>query len=320
MVERQRDLIAAGGYVAEGRDIGTVVSPDAPLKVFLTAEPEERARRRAAETGEPVEAGARSEQGERDARDSRARARRAAGGRRRGRARHHRPGIDEVVERIVELARSASAGLADEPRAAAVAVVGFPNAARARWSTGSPAAARRSSTRRPGVTRDRKALRREWNGVEFELDRHRRGRPRRRRLALARGPGPGARGDRRRRRGRARRRRPRRPAPRRRRGRRDPAPRRRAGARRRQQGRPSPPTSPLAAELHGARPRRADRRLRDPRAGTGDLLDRDRREARRGRRRGAPTDADDDRSRLAIIGRPERRQVVALNRCSAPSA
>jgi cytidylate kinase len=52
MVERQRELIAAGRYVAEGRDIGTVVSPDSPLKVFLTASPEERARRRAAQTGE----------------------------------------------------------------------------------------------------------------------------------------------------------------------------------------------------------------------------------------------------------------------------
>ena len=37
MVARQRGLIAAGRYVAEGRDIGTVVSPDALLKVFLTA-------------------------------------------------------------------------------------------------------------------------------------------------------------------------------------------------------------------------------------------------------------------------------------------
>jgi len=55
MVKRQRELIAAGNYVAEGRDIGTVVSPDAPLKVFLTASEEERARRRAGETGEPVE-------------------------------------------------------------------------------------------------------------------------------------------------------------------------------------------------------------------------------------------------------------------------
>jgi cytidylate kinase len=55
MVARQRQLIAAGRYVAEGRDIGTVVSPEAPLKIFLTASDEERASRRAAETGEPVE-------------------------------------------------------------------------------------------------------------------------------------------------------------------------------------------------------------------------------------------------------------------------
>jgi len=54
MVEQQRRMIASGRYVAEGRDIGTVVSPDAPLKVFLTATYEERGRRRAAETGEPV--------------------------------------------------------------------------------------------------------------------------------------------------------------------------------------------------------------------------------------------------------------------------
>lgn len=56
LVERQRQLIAAGRYVAEGRDIGTVVSPDSPLKIFLTASDEERARRRAAETDEDVEA------------------------------------------------------------------------------------------------------------------------------------------------------------------------------------------------------------------------------------------------------------------------
>jgi len=55
MVKRQRELIAAGGYVAEGRDIGTVVSPDSPLKVFLTASEDERARRRAAESGESVD-------------------------------------------------------------------------------------------------------------------------------------------------------------------------------------------------------------------------------------------------------------------------
>jgi cytidylate kinase len=68
MVARQRQLIAAGGYVAEGRDIGTVVSPDAPLKVFLTASAEERARRRAAQTGEDPKA-VLDAQHERDARD-----------------------------------------------------------------------------------------------------------------------------------------------------------------------------------------------------------------------------------------------------------
>ena len=68
MVERQRALIAAGDYVAEGRDIGTVVSPDAPLKVFLTADDAERARRRASDTGEPVDQ-VRAAQAARDARD-----------------------------------------------------------------------------------------------------------------------------------------------------------------------------------------------------------------------------------------------------------
>ncbi len=68
MVDRQRELIAAGRYVAEGRDIGTVVSPDSPLKVFLTASAEERARRRAAQTGEDP-AAVLAAQRERDQRD-----------------------------------------------------------------------------------------------------------------------------------------------------------------------------------------------------------------------------------------------------------
>jgi cytidylate kinase len=46
MVRRQRELAARSGGVVEGRDIGTVVFPDATLKIFLTAEPEVRARRR----------------------------------------------------------------------------------------------------------------------------------------------------------------------------------------------------------------------------------------------------------------------------------
>lgn len=54
LVERQRLLTQRGDWVAEGRDIGTVVRPDAELKVFLTASDEERAQRRAAQTGRPV--------------------------------------------------------------------------------------------------------------------------------------------------------------------------------------------------------------------------------------------------------------------------
>jgi cytidylate kinase len=51
LVARQRELMRDGDWVAEGRDIGTVVAPDAAVKVFLTADPAERAKRRAAELG-----------------------------------------------------------------------------------------------------------------------------------------------------------------------------------------------------------------------------------------------------------------------------
>jgi CMP/dCMP kinase len=104
LVEKQRDLMKTGDWVAEGRDIGTVVAPDAELKVFLTAEPEERARRRAVELGADLETVLR-DQALRDEQD---------------RSREHSPlepapdsvevdttglSIDEVVERIGELAR-----------------------------------------------------------------------------------------------------------------------------------------------------------------------------------------------------------------------
>ena len=51
MVRQQRAIMAEGDWVAEGRDIGTVVAPEAKLKIFLTADPHERARRRAQELG-----------------------------------------------------------------------------------------------------------------------------------------------------------------------------------------------------------------------------------------------------------------------------
>ena len=68
MVAKQRDLVQDGDWVAEGRDIGTVVVPDADLKIFLTASPEARARRRAVDLGTDWRVVLR-DQGLRDAQD-----------------------------------------------------------------------------------------------------------------------------------------------------------------------------------------------------------------------------------------------------------
>jgi cytidylate kinase len=103
LVAKQRELIALGDWVAEGRDIGTVVTPGAELKVYLTADPAERARRRAVELGGD-QATVMAEQTLRDERDS---------------TRAHSPlesapdavvldttgmAIEQVVEHIAELA------------------------------------------------------------------------------------------------------------------------------------------------------------------------------------------------------------------------
>lgn len=53
LVARQREILAEGDWVAEGRDICSTVAPDAEVKVWLTADEVERARRRAGETGLP---------------------------------------------------------------------------------------------------------------------------------------------------------------------------------------------------------------------------------------------------------------------------
>lgn len=70
LVRKQQAILRAGDWVAEGRDIGTVVCPDAAVKVFLTASAEERARRRAEELGLDVEQ-VLAAQLERDERDER---------------------------------------------------------------------------------------------------------------------------------------------------------------------------------------------------------------------------------------------------------
>lgn len=58
LVARQRDLAGAGGVVMEGRDIGTTVFPDAPVKIYLDASPEERAARRARDPAHRLPRGA----------------------------------------------------------------------------------------------------------------------------------------------------------------------------------------------------------------------------------------------------------------------
>lgn len=106
LLGRQQQMLSSGNWVAEGRDIGTVVAPDADLKVFLTADPAERARRRAAELGVD-EATVLAEQTIRDQRDT---------------TRQHSPlmpaegsveldttglTLDQVVGRVVDMVRSA---------------------------------------------------------------------------------------------------------------------------------------------------------------------------------------------------------------------
>jgi len=109
MVAQQRNLAQTSDIVVEGRDIGTVVFPNAELKIYLTATPEERARRRAAqqtEAGIPADqAGVHDALLRRDAADA---------------SREHSPmsaapdavrldttglTLDEVVERIAALAQ-----------------------------------------------------------------------------------------------------------------------------------------------------------------------------------------------------------------------
>lgn len=72
LLKVQREIIGAGGIVVEGRDIGTVVAPDADVKIFLTASSTARAERRFSEIGEPAgdgDYGLRLTQNEIDRRD-----------------------------------------------------------------------------------------------------------------------------------------------------------------------------------------------------------------------------------------------------------
>jgi cytidylate kinase len=107
LLRQQREIIGDGGIVVEGRDIGTVVAPDADVKVYLTADPDARAVRRAAErSGSDVDA-TRLDLIRRDTIDS---GRAAAPLAMAGDARHIDTtpySLDEVVEQVVALVRQA---------------------------------------------------------------------------------------------------------------------------------------------------------------------------------------------------------------------
>jgi cytidylate kinase len=109
LLREQRDIIGDGGIVVEGRDIGTVVAPDAAVKVYLTADPDARAARRAAEqSGSDVDA-TRADLARRDAIDS---GRVAAPLTMAEGATHIDTTpytLDEVVDQVVALVRTAEA-------------------------------------------------------------------------------------------------------------------------------------------------------------------------------------------------------------------
>jgi cytidylate kinase len=107
LVDAQRALIADGGIVVEGRDIGSVVWPTARPKVYLTASPEARARRRAGELGSDVAAVA-ADIARRDQLDSTRAASPLTQSADAVELDTTDLDIDQVVDRLVELAESAA--------------------------------------------------------------------------------------------------------------------------------------------------------------------------------------------------------------------
>jgi CMP/dCMP kinase len=113
LVAAQRELIGDGAVVVEGRDIGTVVAPDAPLKIFLTASPDARATRRSRQDGTDDHRSTAADLDRRDTYDS---------------SRAHSPlraaddavhidtttmGVNEVIQRLVDLAEERAITRAD---------------------------------------------------------------------------------------------------------------------------------------------------------------------------------------------------------------
>ncbi|WP_262402876.1 (d)CMP kinase [Actinomadura sp. CNU-125] len=108
LVELQREIIGLGGIVVEGRDIGTVVAPDAAVKVFLTASEEARAARRTLELAADPGVSAQVTQAEQARRDRIDSTRKASPLTKAADAQEidsTELGLDEVIEAVVRLAK-----------------------------------------------------------------------------------------------------------------------------------------------------------------------------------------------------------------------
>jgi GTPase len=174
LLPAQRRAVVDGGGVLEGRDIGTVVLPDADVKVFLTASPEERARRRAHQLGRDDVEVLVAQLAERDGLDA---------------GREVSPltkapdaweldstgsEVEEVVARVVDRVRDAvpEAFAPPSPLAARaalprVAVVGRPNVGKSTLVNRILGSRVAIVEEKPGVTRDRTEHLTEWLGRPF---------------------------------------------------------------------------------------------------------------------------------------------------------
>ncbi|MCW2944694.1 MAG: cytidylate kinase [Actinoallomurus sp.] len=124
LVALQRQVIGDGGIVVEGRDIGTVVAPDAPVKIYLTASAEARAQRRSREfTGAAVSA-TQADMARRDGLDSTRKADPLAQAADAVEVDTTSLTLDEVIAEVVRMANDSTAGGAGNSAQQARSLVG----------------------------------------------------------------------------------------------------------------------------------------------------------------------------------------------------